>query len=160
EIVWATFSGQCGIRFLDMSLAQQQQINQWIFGNLLEGISLHTDRTDSIFASYAGNGWKLSVTYTAEPEEDDGLLVSATPVKVIELPMRREPPAPEVSREEPVVAAPDLSTEFSGQLDWLSQPLSGCALAWTVDALVVFASVLLFTLIFLSVTREASRWPL
>jgi len=160
EIVWATFSGQCGIRFLDMPPAHQQQINQWIFGNLLEGISLHADRTDSMFAPHAGNGSKPSATHTAELEEDDGLLVSATPVKVIELPMRREPPAPEVPREEPVVAAPDASTEFSSRLDWLSQPLSGRALAWTVDALVVFASVLLFTLIFLSVTREAPRWPL
>jgi PilZ domain len=160
EIVWATFSGQCGIRFLDMPPALQQQINQWIFGNLLEGISLHAERSDSIFAPRAGNGSKPSATNPAEIEEDDGLIVSATPVNVIELPMRREPPPPDIPLEHAVVAAPDVSTEFSGQLDWLSQPLSGRALAWTVDALVVLASVLLFTLVFLSVTREAPRWPL
>jgi hypothetical protein len=163
EIVWATFSGQCGIRFLDMPAILQQQINQWIFGNLLEGISLHTERSDSIFAPRAGNGTKPSATNSAEIEEieeDDGLIVSATPINVIELPMRREPPPAEVPLEHAVVTVPDASTEFSGQLDWLSQPLSGRALAWTVDALVVLASVLLFTLVFLSVTREAPRWPL
>jgi hypothetical protein len=160
EIVWATFSGQCGIRFLDMPASMQQQINQWIFGNLLEGISLHTERSDSIFAPHTGNGSKPSPASVREVEEEDGLIVSATPVNVIELSMRREPPPPGVPLENTVVAAPDVSTEFSGQLDWLSEPLSGRALAWTVDGLIVFASVLLFTLVFLSVTREAPPWPL
>lgn len=160
EIVWATFSGQCGIRFLEMPAGVQQQINQWIFGNLLEGISLHAERSDSIFAPHAGNGSKPACENPAELGEDDGLIVSATPVNVIELSTRREPPFAEVPPEQSVVAAPDVTTEFSGQLDWLSEPLSGRALAWTVDALVVFASVLLFTLVFLSVTREAPPWPL
>src|SRR5215468_851587 len=160
EVVWATFSGQCGIRFLEMNPVLQQQINQWIFGNLLEGISLHGERSDSIFAPRSANGSKPSDTNTAELERDDGLIVSATPVQVIELSMRREPATPATLEEDAVVAAADVSTEFSSQLDWLSQPLSGRALAWTVDVLVVFASVLLFTLIFLSVTREAPRWPL
>jgi protein-S-isoprenylcysteine O-methyltransferase Ste14 len=48
----------------------------------------------------------------------------------------------------------------STQLDWLSQPLSGRSLSWTVDALVVVAALLLFVLVFLSVTREPPRWPL
>src|SRR5215469_14881314 len=122
EIVWATFSGQCGIRFLDMPPVLQQQINQWIFGNLLEGISLHAERADSIFAPHPANGTKPSATKTAEPEGDDGLLVSASPVNVIELPMRRAPPAPEVPQETAMIAVPDVSTEFSSQLDWLSQP--------------------------------------
>ena len=37
EVTWATFSGQCGIRFLDLSPRMTRQINEWIFGNLLEG---------------------------------------------------------------------------------------------------------------------------
>jgi hypothetical protein len=32
-------------------------------------------------------------------------------------------------------------------------------LAWTVDSLVVVASLLLFGLVFLSVTHELPRWP-
>ncbi|MBZ5574117.1 MAG: PilZ domain-containing protein [Acidobacteriia bacterium] len=161
EVVWATFSGQCGIRFLDMPPALKQQINQWIFGNLLEGISLHAEHSGSIFAPKPdsdvrfhapGNG-RSSV---AAEDEDDGLMVSATPVKVIALPVRREPPEPEI-REEDVISETE---PLSQELDWLSQPLTGRTLAWTVDGLVVLASLLLFTLVFLSVTRETPKWPL
>ena len=99
----------------------------------------------------AGNG-RSSVT--AE-EEDDGLMVSAAPVKVIALPMRHEPPE-EGFRNECATGEAELPS--SG--DWLSQPLSGRTLAWTVDTLVVVAALLLFTLVFLSVTREAPKWPM
>lgn len=161
EVVWATFSGQCGIRFLEMPPVLKQQINQWIFGNLLEGISLHTEHSGSIFAprpesdvrvQAPGNG-RSSI---AAAEEDDGLIVSASPVKVIALPVRREPPEPVIQEEEVIRETQPLSEEP----DWLSQPLTGRTLAWTVDGLVVFASLLLFTLVFLSVTREAPKWPL
>ena len=161
EVVWATFSGQCGIRFLDMPPVLKQQINQWIFGNLLEGISLHAEHSGSIFAPKpenevrdhaAGNGRSSTVA----AGEDDGLMVSASPVKVIALPVRRDPPEP-VIREEDVISE---TRPLSQELDWLSQPLTGRTLAWTVDGLVVFASLLLFTLVFLSVTREAPKWPL
>lgn len=161
EVVWATFSGQCGIRFLDMPPVLKQQINQWIFGNLLEGISLHAEQSGSIFApkpdKEAGfhapaNGCSPAVA----AEQDDGLMVSPAPVKVIALPVRREPPEP-VIREEDVISE---TQPLSQQLDWLSQPLTGRTLAWAVDTMVVLASLLLFALIFLSVTREAPKWPL
>ncbi|HXJ87411.1 MAG TPA: PilZ domain-containing protein [Candidatus Binatia bacterium] len=160
EVVWATFSGQCGIRFLDMPPQLQHQINQWIFGNLLEGICLHTEHSQSIFAPSPGNGSKPAIASSGEVEQEDGLLVSPTPMKVIALPMRREPPMPAIVQEEDMAVPKAGSLDVSNQLDWLSQPLSGRALAWTVDVLVVVASVLLFTLIFLSVTREAPPWPL
>lgn len=162
EVVWATFSGQCGIRFLDASPTLQRQINQWIFGNLLEGISLHSEHQESIFAPNKSRPLKTGEetdgngTKPVEPQEDDGLIVSETPVKVIELPMHREAPEP-VVRQEDVVVIPGSPTV---ELTWLTQPLSGRTLAWTVDALVVMASLLLFTLVFLSVTREAPPWPL
>jgi hypothetical protein len=160
EVVWATFSGQCGIRFLDIPPVLKQQINQWIFGNLLEGISLHAEHSGSIFAPRPENEVRVPVpgnghSSTVAKEEDDGLMVSASPVKVIALPVRREPPEP-VIEEEGVIG----ETPASADLGWLSQPLTGQTLAWTVDGLVVFASLLLFTLVFLSVTREAPKWPL
>lgn len=148
EVVWATFSGQCGIRFLDLSPSTMRQIQEWIFGNLLEGISQHTGPTGSIFgepAHYAAD-W-VSV------EEDDGLLLSATPRKVIQLPNRPEP-------EEALPLASETVNGSVDQSDWLSQPLSGQGLAWTVNVLVVIAGLLLFALVFLSVTREAPHWPM
>ena len=160
EVVWATFSGQCGIRFLDMPPALKQQINQWIFGHLLEGISLHAENAESIFSPKPDNVVRDPAADSdhsslAASEEADGLIVSATPVKVIELPRRREPPEPALSDEGAVDETQPLSAE-----DWLSQPLSGRTLAWTVDSLVVVAALLLFTLVFLSVTGEAPKWPL
>ena len=158
EVVWATFSGQSGIRFLDMPPQLKQQINQWIFGNLLEGISMHAEQSGSIFAPKpdseesvlaAGDGRSPKVA----EEQDDGLMVSPTPVKVIALPVRREPPEPVIREEEVISETQPLPEE----LDWLSQPLTGRTLAWTVDSLVVLASLLLFTLVFLSVTREAPK---
>jgi hypothetical protein len=142
----------------------QRQINQWIFGNLLEGISLHAESPELIFAANKGRPEKTEEgadgngTKPNKPEEDDGLIVSETPVKVIELPMHQDQPEPDISqRLENVIAMPEPP---SPELAWLTQPLSGRTLAWTVDVLVVFASLLLFTLVFLSVTREAPPWPL
>jgi hypothetical protein len=46
------------------------------------------------------------------------------------------------------------------QLNWRSRPISGRTLAWLVDSLVVIAALLLFALIFLSITHELPQWPL
>jgi hypothetical protein len=138
EVAWATFSGQCGIRFLDLSPRMARQIDEWIFGNLLEGISLHSERAGTMFAA------------SPAAEEDDGLMVSAAPVKIIELPVRLQPSGYE--RELPENAA-------AAELDWLSQPLSGRNLIWTINALVMAAALLLFALVFLSVTHEAPPRP-
>jgi hypothetical protein len=147
EVTWATLSGQCGIRFLDVSPRMTRQINEWIFGNLLEGISLHSDRAGSMFAGsmFADPAFSL-------PDED-GLMVSAAPLKVIELPMRADPLA-HVGEEGDEVKL------GAAELDWLSQPLSGRALVWTINTLVVVAALLLFALVFLSVTHEPPRRPL
>ena len=40
EVVWSTFSGQCGIRFLDLSPRTARQIDEWIFGDLLAGLAV------------------------------------------------------------------------------------------------------------------------
>jgi hypothetical protein len=131
EVTWATFSGQCGIRFLDLSPRMTRQINEWIFGNLLEGVSLHAERAGFMF----GDGGLY----------DDGLMVSASPLTVIELPVRTD------------ISDIGLPT---AELDWLSRPLSGRSLIWTINTLVVVAALLLFALVFLSVTGEPPRWPL
>src|SRR5215831_8647365 len=72
EVMWATPSGQCGIRFLDMPTKMTRQINEWIFGDLLEGASVHPERAGEIFG--------------APVEREDGLVISAAPRNVIELP--------------------------------------------------------------------------
>jgi hypothetical protein len=146
EVVWATFSGQCGIRFLDLPAKANREIKEWIFGDLIEGAAQHSRSAEWIFGEPAAQA-----SASDGAEVDDGLIVSATPLKVIELPVRREQPV-----DDGGLAA---ATEVPSQLDWLSQPLSGRGLAWTVNTLVVFAALLLFALVFLAVTREAPSWP-
>jgi hypothetical protein len=147
------------MRFLDLSPRMSRQINEWIFGNLLEEISLRTDAPDSIFADQpfrrggdSRQAWAKGSGFTASAVVDDGLLLSPAAVKVIELPARIVPVS---------TLAPATATKASPapDMDWLSQPLSGRSLAWTIHALVVTAGLLLFALVFLSVTREAPRWP-
>ena len=164
EVVWATFSGQCGIRFLDLSPRTARQIDEWILGNLLEGIPLHPGRDQSVFGgsvlAESVLGEPLSATpvpraVEPSPGEDDGLTVSPAPLKLIELPARQE--AQEKARAP--AFAPDALPQESVDLDWLSQPLSARGVAWTVNLLAVLASLLLFALVFLGVTRELPKWP-
>jgi len=154
EVMWATFSGQCGIRFLDLSPRTIRQIDEWIFGSLLEGASMHSERNGPMFAE-AGAGVLTMAGADAVEEEEDGLMVSAAPRNVIALPVNAEPEQPERLLEDDLEADPQ-----SSELDWLSQPLTGRSLIWTVNTLVVVAAQLLFALIFLSVTREPPKWPI
>jgi len=152
EVTWSTYSGQCGIRFLDMSPRMIRPINEWIFGNLLEGIASHPQSAGSMFAH------SLCVMPVADRAElDDGLLVSAAPLRIIELPLR--PDGREGADRVDDDAEPEPGLSPAG-LDWLSQPLSGRSLVWTINTLVVVAALLLFALVFLSITRESPRWPL
>jgi CHASE2 domain-containing sensor protein len=53
-----------------------------------------------------------------------------------------------------------LQSRASAELDWLSQALSGRGLVWTINTLVIVSALLLFAVVFLSVTGELPRWPL
>ncbi len=160
EVVWAAYSGQCGIRFVELPPRMRRQMSEWIFGDLLEGISLHSDPGASMFVTegFVQTDVRQPPDDGSAPggcEGDDGLIVSATPVKVIELqaPKTRKPKL--ASEDDSQITQPATS-----RLDWLSQPLSGRSLAWAVHSLVVMAGILLFVLVFLSITREAPRWQL
>lgn len=154
EIVWANFSGECGIRFVNLPPDMARKINEWIFGDLLERVSVHFDPAESMFAPNDVTPASELRTASAPKESDDGLVVSATPVKVIEL----HPPKKERESSQAVFMAG--VGEQEAQLDWLSRPLSGDGLAWTVHTLVVVAGLLLFALVFLWITGEVPRWPL
>lgn len=145
EVTWATLSGQCGIRFLDLSPRMIRQVNEWIFGNLLDGIPLYADQVGSMFLA----------SPTLEAEADDGLMVSVAPVPVIELPVESH-----VFRSASVRHDNAESLPLLMELGWLSMPLTGRNLVWTINTLVVVAALLLFALVFLSVTREPPRSPL
>lgn len=157
EAVWASSVGQCGIRFLDLPRTTRQQLNSWIFGDLLESISLHAVQSGSVSSSQLFSPPSIVEADSAESlrraEELDGLMVSGHPAMVIQLPLR---PAP-VQAALTTAVLPTARETVS--LDWLSQPLSPPAIARLIDFLAVLAAFLLFAFIFLSITRDAPPWP-
>jgi hypothetical protein len=141
QVVWSTFSGQCGIKFLDLAPTRSREIQDWIFGNLLEQASMHAEH-----AMFAAPALRQSPRI-----EEDGLLVSPTPVRVIDLPAG----AATIQNRTAELG----SSRDSVTLDWLYQPFSGARLVWAVNGLALLAGLLLFAVIFLSVTHEPPSWP-
>jgi len=162
EVAWADPSGQCGIRFLDLASETGRRINEWILGDLLDSIP---SRSNSIFGGAQGAD-------TQDDNQEDGLLLSTSARRVIELQSERPPrqtASSENSDEEIYEGIGESFDEETGsavfaralpELDWLSRPISGRQMAWTLDSLIVFAALLLFSLIFLTVTQDLPRWPL
>jgi hypothetical protein len=149
EVVWANVSGQCGIRFVDLSGATVRQVNEWILGELLDSIP---SRTHSIF----GVAMEAGVAAAKDDAEADGLLLSSGVRKVIQL-------QPQQTSNEPVSLRsfdPVLPVDASLETDWLSRLAFGRHMAWTLNSLIVVAGSLLVSLIFLVVTRDLPRWPL
>ncbi len=178
QVTWASSSGQCGIRFVDLPARTSLQIDQWIFSNLLDAIARDTTHPRSIFGASVVSIVReenLREESGRDEEENDGLTLSAQPRPAIRL----EPSF--ATRAEPLVIHPfhDSNEHDSNEHDsrehdskeydervyhpsanWLSRPLSGRTLAWMVDALVMIAALLLFALIFLSIAHELPQWPL
>jgi hypothetical protein len=149
EVMWADSGAQCGIRFLGLLPRTAQRIDEWILADLLERVPLHCGQTGAASPASGAAAMPTGV----DQSEDDGLIISPSPVKVIELPMRPDPSAPAVRQNT------ERSPVVPGGLDWLSQPLSRRGVVWLVNSLTVVAALLLFALVFLSVTREAPKWP-
>jgi hypothetical protein len=164
QIIWATPTGQCGLRFLDSTPRSTRQINEWIFGNLLDS-SRHWTRAGSMFAA------------RDVEKVDDGLMVSSSAAPAIRisaaaqtLPLASGGHADGSARatfsQSPyaiaelrhVDSAHDLS-ESADERESRSRPISGRTLARTIDGMMVTASILVVLLVFLSVAHELPRWP-
>jgi hypothetical protein len=164
QVSWASPSGQCGVRFVDLAASTRHQINEWIFSNLLDALARDAANPRSIFATSVGSIVReenVRVENTSDPsEEEDGLTLSASPRPAIRLESnitkRDEAQVLPRCEEDPA----DVADYPDARLRWLSRPLSGRTLAWLVDSLVVLAAVLLFALIFLSIAHELPPWPL
>jgi hypothetical protein len=153
QVAWASASGKCGIRFVDLSPRTSHQIDQWIFSNLLDAMARDADHPRSILgASVVSIAREENVREESVEEENDGLTLSPQPRPAIVLEpsfARPEEPLHDLQAQDP-----------RQQPNWLSRPLSARTLAWMVDTLVVIAGLLLFALIFLSIAHELPQWPL
>ena len=172
EVSWASSSGQCGIRFVDLSERTSHQIKEWIFSNLLDAIARDAGHPHSIFGAsvvsiaHAANAHGENSREAIDREEFaqqeyDGLTLSAPSRSAIPMEpgftSRREAQVLHHHREDELA---DSVHEPLAKSTWLSQPLSGRTLAWLVDSLVMIAGLLLFALIFLSIAHELPPWPL
>jgi hypothetical protein len=175
QVSWASPSGQCGIRFVDLPARTSHHIDQWIFSNILDSMSRGADHPRSIFgASVVSIARKEKcreeiVGEENSPEENDGLTLSPSPRPAIRLDPfftrhdgRRDGRSDEsrVLRQGSEEEFADPGGNANAHLSWLYQPLSGRTLAWLVDGLIVIAGVFLFALIFLSIAHELPPWPL
>jgi PilZ domain len=176
QVSWASSSGQCGIRFVDLPERISHQINEWIFSNLLDAVARDAGHPRSIFSASVvsiarnenareENAREDGVgeqTFGEEKtaEENGGLTLSPSPHPAIRLDsgLTRREEAPVLHHGEEDLAYP--ADDPYAQPNWLSQPLSGRTLAWLVDSLIVIAGLLLFALIFLSIAHELPPWPL
>jgi PilZ domain len=152
QVSWASPSGQCGIRFVDMPAHTGHQINEWIFSNLLNEIAREAKPPRLI----SGAAVVSIAREESLSEDDDGMILSASSRPAIRL-------GPVTAMRDETASDSDLAdlvAETDAQLNWLSRPLSGRTLAWLVDSLVVTTALLLFTLIFLSIAHELPPWPL
>jgi hypothetical protein len=182
QVSWASPSGQCGIRFVDLPARTRRQINEWIFSNLLDAVARDADHFRSVFGASVvsivreENVREENVRETNAreenvregnaheenaPEQSDGLTLSTSSRPVIRLDrsVAKWDEAPVLHRhsEEDITDPADYPYRH---LNWLSQPLSGRTIAWLVDGLIVMAGLLLFALIFLSIAHELPPWPL
>jgi hypothetical protein len=163
QVSWASASGRCGIRFVDLPENTRHQIDEWIFSNLLDAIARDVAHPHSIFGASVvsiAQGEKAregSVRGESVRDENDGLTVSAAPRPAIRLEPEFDEPLLHPHGEEDLR---NLVDDPYADLNWLSRPLSGRTLSWLVDGLVVTAALLLFTLIFLSIAHELPPWPL
>jgi PilZ domain len=153
-VSWANSSGQCGVQFVDLSASTRDQIDEWIFSNLLDSLSREAANQPIFGASVV----------SIAPEENDGLILSAarrTPIRLGPSPgAPAEPVSIQRGMEDSAAPgyAPALST--APQLNWLSRPLSARTLAWMVDSLVMIAALLLFAVVFLAIAHEVPQWQL
>jgi hypothetical protein len=160
QVLWSLPSGQCGIRFVDLPPATSRKISEWIFSNLLDSLAREPGN-HPIFEGSPNSPGLAQVTAEKARDESDGLILSSVPRPSIR-PERGtswfDQTLPSQPEEAESVAEP--SSQPGLQSNWLSRPISARTLAWLVDALIMVAGLLLFTLIFLAITHELPSWPI
>jgi|SRR5271165_2077702 len=176
QVSWASSSGQCGVRFVDLPERTSHQIDEWIFANLLAAIArdaghpypvfgasvVSIDRGENARDESAREENIREESFDEDEEdgaEDDGLTLSPAPHSAIRLETGFS------KWDDPPVLSPQSDEDNADPVDdpqaqsWLSRPLAGRTLSWLVDGLIVLAGLLLFALIFLSIVHELPPWP-
>jgi hypothetical protein len=150
EVTWANSARQCGIRFVDLPGRTRQQIDEWVFSNLLDLLSREETDPRTMFRPSS---------ISSASSGDDGLILSSSSRPAIRLASFSDMADHTTVLPHRVEEPGDPDPRWS-EINWLSRPLSVRTLAWMVDGLVPVAGLLLFTLIFLAIAHEVPQWPL
>ena len=133
QVIWASASGQAGVQFTQISQRTRRLLKEWLLFNLLATAD-QISSASSIFGDAKRSG--------------EQLMASVKPHPFVTSPMQ---PFPRTGDE---LAAGEVF-----ELSWWPVPVSPRVLSRTVDSLIVGVAVLIFAVVFLSVTQALPPWP-
>ncbi len=131
QVIWANASGQAGVQFTQISQRTRRLLKEWLLFNLLAT----ADQISS--ASSIFNDAKRS----------SELIVSAETARSATPPTQDSPRTDKLAGSEVFKFA------------WWPVPISPPALSRVVDGLIVGVAVLVFLVVFLSVSQALPAWP-
>ena len=135
QVTWANASGQAGVQFTQISQRTRYLLKEWLWLNLLDTAG-QLSSASPIFGDDRQNA-------------RDKLIVSGEPRPAIHLRSKEASSLPENE------GATSVLLEFS----WWPVPISAGTLSGLVDGLIISASVLLFSFVFLAISHSLPSWP-
>jgi len=135
QVTWANASGQAGVQFTQISQRTRYLLKEWLWLNLLDTAG-QLSSASPIFGDDRQNA-------------RDKLIVSGEPRPAIHLRSKEASSLPENE------GATSVLLEFS----WWPVPISAGTLSGLVDGLIISASVLLFSFVFLAISHTLPSWP-
>ena len=135
-VAWSAASGQAGVQFSGLPQRSREQLREWLLTNLL------ADASRNSLASPEFPG-------LCDTNEISQLVLSPNGRTPIQLP----PMEPRSHLDEALCAA-------ELHVPWWPVPISAERFARFVDGLVILASILLFCVVFLSISHEMLSWPM
>jgi len=135
QVTWANASVQAGVQFTQISQRTRYLLKEWLWLNLLDTAG-QLSSASPIFGDDRQNA-------------RDKLIVSGEPRPAIHLRSKEASSLPENE------GATSVLLEFS----WWPVPISAGTLSGLVDGLIISASVLLFSFVFLAISRTLPSWP-
>jgi hypothetical protein len=133
RVGWADDFGQAGVQFLNLPQRTRRLLKEWIFSQLLAGISRASK--DSIFV---------------QPDSEIELLFSPSP-------------RPTICLDGAVSGSPNLQASESTddamvRFFWCPIAISAGSLSWLIDSLILLSAVLLFFTLSLGMTHFLPVW--
>jgi len=135
QVTWANASGQAGVQFTQISQRTRYLLKEWLWLNLLDTAG-QLSSASPIFGDERQNA-------------RDKLIVSGEPRPAIHL----------RSKEASSLTENQDTTSVLLEFSWWPVPISAGTLSGLVDGLIISASVLLFSFVFLAISHTLPSWP-